>query len=207
MMDDEGLSVELVQRRIFVIRGVKIMLDSDLALLYGVPTKSLNLAVKRNIERFPPDFMFRLTAGEAESLGFQIGTSNVRADVFSEPSGRLGSGKIADPSLRFQNETSNISARGGRRYLPFAFTEQGVAMLSGVLRSKRAVEINILIMRAFVALRRFLASHEALSKKMTEMEKIVSANRREIISIWEVIKQLMTPASETPKKIGFVKGE
>lgn len=204
-MNDRGLNVALVQRRIFVIRGVKVMLDSDLALLYGVRTKELNKAVKRNIERFPPDFMFRLAAGEAEFLRFQFGTSSVSGDVFGEPLGRLSSGKIADDSLMFRDETSNVSARGGRRYLPFAFTEQGVAMLSGVLRSKRAVGINILIMRAFVALRRFLASHEALSKKMTEMEKIVSANRREIVSIWEVIKQLMSPPPEPRKKIGFEK--
>ncbi len=118
----------------------------------------------------------------------------------------MKSGEIADDSLRFQFETSNIAARGGRRYLPYAFTEQGVSMLSGVLRSKKAVEINILIMRAFVVLRRILASNEALSKKMSEMEKIVSANSREIINIWEVIKQLMTPPEEAPKKIGFVKG-
>ncbi|PKN01632.1 MAG: DNA-binding protein [Elusimicrobia bacterium HGW-Elusimicrobia-1] len=205
-MKFKELSVEVIQRKIFLVRGVKVMLDSDLAFLYGVETKGLNKAVKRNIERFPSDFMFRLTADEAESLRFQFGTSNVRVDSLSAPSKALKSGEIADDSLRFQFETSNIAARGGRRYLPYAFTEQGVSMLSGVLRSKKAVEINILIMRAFVVLRRILASNEALSKKMSEMEKIVSANSREIINIWEVIKQLMTPPEEAPKKIGFVKG-
>ncbi|PYJ30469.1 MAG: DNA-binding protein [Verrucomicrobia bacterium] len=119
-MKSDALAVQ-VERRILLIRGQKVMLDADLAELYGVPTKSLNLAVKRNAERFPEDFMFQLTGDEAAGL-------------------------------RFHFETSK-TARGGRRYRPYAFTEQGVAMLSSVLRSLRAVQVNIAIMRTFVRLR------------------------------------------------------
>src|ERR1700730_9806367 len=122
--------VELVERRIYLIRGQKVMLDADLAELYQVETKTLNRQVKRNADRFPEDFMFQLTAEEAESLRYQIGTSN--------------------------------EGRGGRRYLPYAFTEHGVAMLSSVLKSPRAVQMNILIIRAFVKLRELLANHKDL---------------------------------------------
>jgi phage regulator Rha-like protein len=129
--------VEVIEKRILLIRGHKVMLDSDLAKLYQVPTKSLNLAVKRNADRFPEDFMFRLTKEEAD--------------------------------LRFQIETSK--KRGGRRYLPYAFTEQGVAMLSSVLNSTRAVQVNIAIMRTFVRLRQILATHKDVAEKLQAMER------------------------------------
>ena len=131
---------ETIERKIYLIRGIKVMLDSDLAELYGVETFNLNKAVKRNLDRFPSDFMFQLTKDEAISLRFQIGMSKV-------------------------------SGRGGRRYLPYAFTEQGVAMLSSVLSSKRAVQVNIAIMRAFVMLREMLATNKDLARKIHEMEK------------------------------------
>ena len=131
--------VQLIERRIYLIRGQKVMIDSDLAELYQVETFNLNKAVKRNRERFPEDFMFQLTAPEAKSLRFQIGMSNE-------------------------------GGRGGRRYLPYAFTEQGVAMLSSVLNSDRAVRMSIVIVRAFVRLREVLASHEALNRKMQQLE-------------------------------------
>ena len=127
-----------VEQRIFLIRGQKVMLDADLAELYGVPTKSLNLAVKRNADRFPEDFAFQLS--EEEVAG-----------------------------LRFQFETSK-RGRGGRRYRPFVFTEQGVAMLSSVLRSPRAVQVNIAIMRAFVRLREMLMSNADLARKLLALE-------------------------------------
>lgn len=136
-----GLAALKLQSRIYELRGVHVMLDSDLAELYEVETGNLNKAVARNLGRFPPDFMFRLTEQEVDSMRFQFGISNV--------SGQSGTGE-----LRFQSATSN-AGRGGRRYLPYAFTEQGVAMLSGVLRSPRAVRVNIAIMRAFVELRRW----------------------------------------------------
>lgn len=127
--------IRSIQNRIYEIRRERVLLDKDLADLYEVPTKSLNLAVKRNIKRFPNDFMFQLTNEEFESLRFQIETSNNNANP-----------------LRLQNETSK--GRGGTRYLPYAFTEQGVAMLSGVLNSDKAINMNIAIMRAFVEIRR-----------------------------------------------------
>src|SRR5438445_12942979 len=137
-MKSDALAVQ-VERRILLIRGQKVMLDADLAELYGVPTKSLNLAVKRNAERFPEDFMFQLTGDEAAGL-------------------------------RFHFETSK-TARGGRRYRPYAFTEQGVAMLSSVLRSLRAVQVNIAIMRTFVQLRRLMDSDRDLARKIEALEK------------------------------------
>jgi hypothetical protein len=127
-----------LERRIYLIRGQRVMLDSDLADIYRAPTKNLNKAVARNRDRFPADFRFQLTREEAKPLRFQIGTSN--------------------------------AGRGGRRYLPYAFTELGVAMLSSVLNSERAVQMNILIMRAFVKLREVLASHKALARKIEKLE-------------------------------------
>jgi hypothetical protein len=129
--------VEMIERRIYLIRGQKVILDGDLAELYQVETKALNRAVKRNSERFPDDFMFQLAKQEVESLRYQIGTSN--------------------------------EGRGGRRTLPYVFTEQGVAMLSSVLNSKRAIAVNIAIMRAFVKLRQVMSKHKFLAK---EMEKL-----------------------------------
>jgi len=142
-----------IRELIFTIRGVQVMLDSDLAELYGVETKMLNRAVKRNIERFPAKFMFRLKKDEWENLRFQIGTSNG-----------------AQNFLRYQNGTSE-SKRGGRRYLPYVFTEQGVAMLSAVLKSTTAVKISIQIMNAFVDMRRFLANNASLLNRLDNIEK------------------------------------
>jgi hypothetical protein len=128
----------MIERRIYLIRGQKVMRDADLAELYQVETKALNRAVKRNSNRFPDDFMFQLTDGEAESLRYQIGTSN--------------------------------DGRGGRRYLPYVFTEHGVAMLSTVLSSDRAVQMSILIVRAFVKLRELMATHKDLARKIETLE-------------------------------------
>lgn len=138
-----------IEGRIISVRGVQVMLDRDLAMLYGVETKTLNRAVKRNIERFPPDFMFQLTKEETVNLRCQNGTSS------------------DDQNLRSQNGTSSW---GGTRYLPYAFTENGVAMLSGVLRSPTAVEVNILIMRAFTAMRRFLVSNAQVFQRLEVIE-------------------------------------
>jgi ORF6N domain len=143
-----AIATESIERRILLVRGQKVMLDADLADLYGVETKALNRAVRRNIERFPEDFMFQLTADEFEGLRFHFGTSNLRSHFVTSKEGR-----------------------GGCRYLPLAFTEQGVAMLSSVLRSKRAVEVNIAIMRAFVKLREMLASNHQLARRLDQMEK------------------------------------
>src|SRR5450759_4551382 len=123
--------IEHVEKRILLLREQKVTLDRDLAELYGVETKTLNRAVKRNLDRFPGDFMFQLTVEEGENLRYQNGTSNLRSQNDTS-------------SLKSQFATSNVRrGRGGRRYLPYAFTEQGVAMLSSVLRSKRAVMVNV----------------------------------------------------------------
>lgn len=163
------IAVDVIAARIFEVRGKKVMLDSDLAKLYGVATKNLNKAVKRNIERFPDDFMYQLTEQEVTNLRFQIGTSN----------------------------------RGGRRYLPYVFTEQGVAMLSSVLNSKRAIRVNILIMRAFVRIRDILLTHKELAVKIDVLEKKYSEHDETIKSIFEAIKQLLQPPEEPKRKIGF----
>ena len=175
--------VERIEKAILYIRGQKVMLDSVLAELYGVETKVLNRAVKRNIDRFPDDFMFQLTDKEWDSLRCQFGTSNV------------------DSNLRCQIGTSK-PGRGGKRYLPYVFTEQGVAMLSSVLKSERAVKVNIEIMRAFVRLRRMIASNKELSKRLDELEKKYDSQFK---CVFDAIRQLMTPADKEMRKIGFRK--
>ena len=165
------IPMERITRAILLIRGQKVMLDTDLAELYNVDTGALNRAVKRNSGRFPDDFMFQLSLEEAERLRCQFG----------------------------------ISSRGGRRYRPYAFTEQGVAMLSSVLRSERAVRVNIEIMRAFVQLRQMLSSHADLARKLAEVEKKYDAQFK---VVFDAIRELTTPP-EPPKKrrIGFVSGD
>ena len=184
-MTSDAVAIQ-VERRIYLIRGEKVMLDSDLAWLYGVETKALNLAVKRNASRFPDDFMFRLTEEEAKSLRFQIETSNPTQQE-----------DLSD--LRSQNETSK-KTRGGRRYLPYAFTEQGVAMLSSVLRSKRAVQVNIAIMRTFVRLREMLLSNADLARKLETLEKKYDAQFK---VVFDAIRELMTPPEKPKRQIGF----
>jgi phage regulator Rha-like protein len=149
----------LVEQKIHVIRGQKVMLDKDLAELYQILTRNLNKAVKRNIERFPEDFMFQLDVKEEGSLKFQIGTSKV--------------------------------GRGGRRKPTHAFTELGVAMLSSVLNSDRAVQVNIYIMRAFVKLREIMATNKEVSGKITKLEEGQKENREDIDMVTATLKLLM----------------
>ncbi|KAA6463369.1 ORF6N domain-containing protein [Acidobacteria bacterium AB60] len=172
------IAAEVVEQRILSLRGQKVMIDSDLAELYGVETKVLNQAVKRNSERFPPDFMFQLTPEEAEELREYLGPSSLRSQIVTSK----------DP-------------RGGRRYLPLAFTEQGVAMLSSVLRSPRAVQVNIAIMRAFVKLRELLASHRDLAKRLDEMEGKYDGHFK---VVFDAIRKLTVPAERPRRRIGFV---
>ncbi len=148
--------IERIENRIFLVRDQKVMLDRDLAELYGVETRNLNKAVTRNIDRFPPDFMFSLTKEEFENLMFQNGTSSW----------------------------------GGTRKLPRAFTEQGVAMLSSVLRSDRAAQVNILIMRAFVKMRETIIAHKDLARKLDAMEEKYDASFR---IVFDAIRRLMKP--------------
>lgn len=161
-----------ISSRIYLIRGKRVLLDSDLAELYGVLTKNLNKAIHRNVSRFPEDFMFQLTSGEAESLRFQIGTSK--------------------------------KGRGGRRYLPYAFTQEGVAMLSGVLNSPRAIQANILIMRAFIKLRELVATNELIRQKIEELERKYEKHDNQLKAVFEALRDLLEPP-EIPKKkpIGF----
>ena len=178
-------SVTQIESRMYLIRGHKVMLDEDLAALYEVETKALNRAVKRNIERFPEDFMFQLSADEFASLRFQYGTSNLRSQIVTS------------------NE--NPSGRGGRRYAPYAFTEQGVAMLSSVLRSERAIQVNIEIMRAFVRLRQMLGSNAELARKLNAMEKKYDVRFK---AVFEAIHELMAPpVSKKKRPIGFASWE
>jgi hypothetical protein len=161
---------ERIDRAIIQVRGQKVMLDRDLAFLYSVETRSLVQAVKRNIERFPSDFMFQVSSEEFESLRSQF--------VISK-------------------------GKGGRRYLPYAFTEQGVAMLSGILNSHRAIEVNIAIMRVFVRLRELVAERKELGAKLKELEDRIEDHDEKITAIFTVIRQLMTPPETGKRKIGF----
>src|SRR4030067_3708046 len=166
---DAIVPVEVIEGKMYLIRGQKVMLDADLALLYGVETKNLLRSVKRNMERFPADFMFQLTMEEFKNLRLHFGTS---------------------------------SQWGGRRYFPYAFTELGVAMLSSVLNSYRAIQVNIAIMRSFVKIREMLSTHKDLARKLNEIEKKYDAQFR---VVFDAIRKLMVPPPETKKKkIGFV---
>ncbi len=164
----EVVTVEMITSKIYLLRGVKVMLDRDLSDLYDVETKALKQAVRRNMKRFPPDFMFELTKDENQSLRSQ-----------------------------------NVTLKRGRhsKYLPFAFTEQGVAMLSSVLRSDRAIQVNIQIMRVFSRLRSLLLDNVDLRRELEEM-RMQTEERFQIV--FETLDQLMTTESKIEKKIGFV---
>lgn len=165
------IPVDRIEKSILQIGGKKVMLDADLAELYGVETRVLVQAVKRNLDRFPEDFMFQLTEEQFKNLRSQIVTS---------------------------------SGWGGRRYPPYVFTEQGVAMLSSVLRSSRAIQVNIEIMRAFVRLRRLLASNVELARKINDLEKKYDDQFK---VVFDAIKQLMAPPEPPKRPIGFPKGK
>ena len=168
-MNKSGLiPIERIEKAIYLIRGEKVMLDRELAALYGVATKALKQAVRRNIDRFPEDFMFVLSATEFEDWRSQFVTS--KAD------------------------------RKGLRYPPMAFTEHGILMLSSVLNSKRAIQVNIEIMRAFVRLRQMLASNAELSRRLDELE---SKYDRQFKVVFDAIRQLMSPPAISRKQIGF----
>lgn len=189
------IPLERIDSRILLVRGLKVLLDQDLALLYGVETKAINQAVKRNPERFPADFMFQLTEAEYEALlRSQFVTSKGKSDNKSLDDNNI---------LRSQFVTSKGSSRsGGRRYSPFVFTEQGVAMLSGLLNSPRAVQVNIEIMRAFVRMRQMLTEHAELGRKLKALEKKYDAQFK---VVFEAINELMEPVDEddAAKEIGF----
>ena len=161
------IPMERIERAILLIRGEKVMLDSDLAEIYDVETKALNRAVKRNQSRFPSDFMFQLTTEEAANLRYQFGTS---------------------------------SSYGGRRYLPYAFTEHGALMLANVLNSERAAQTSVLVVRAFVKLRQMLSSNAELARKLEALEKKYDAQFKVVFA---AIRQLMSPPARPKREIGF----
>ena len=161
------IPIEQIQQKIFFIRGQKVMLDNDLAEFYQVTTFNLNKAVARNIERFPADFMFQLTADEFKELTKQFGTDSIH---------------------------------GGRRKLPYAFTEQGVAMLSAVLKSKRALFVSVQIMRSFVKLRELLLSNEAFARRLKALESRTDEHARVIV---QIIQELHTSPTPRKNRIGF----
>ncbi len=170
MSSKELIPIESLLNKILVIRSQKVMLDRDLAVLYGVETRVLKQSVKRNIKRFPKDFMFTLSKKEIEKMVSQ-------------------------------NVIPSKSYLGGAN--PMAFTEQGVAMLSSVINSERAIEVNILIMRAFVKLREILSTHKKVEEKLKELENKLEEHDDQIVQIIQVINQLITPPSPTKKKVGF----
>jgi hypothetical protein len=166
MVEKGIIPTEVIEKRIFIIRGQKVMLDFHIAELYQVETKTLKRAVKRNRDRFPDDFCFELTSEEFQNLRYQIGTSKW----------------------------------GGTRYSPYAFTEQGIAMLSGILSSTRAVQVNIAIMRSFVKLREVLATHKDLVRKLEDLEKKYDAQFQ---IVFDAIRQILTPPEKPKRGIGF----
>jgi hypothetical protein len=166
-----AFTLDSIAKRIFEIRGQRVMLDADLAGMYGAETGALIQAVKRNPERFPADLMFQLSTPEWESLKSQIVTSN--------------------------------KGRGGRRSAPYAFTEHGALMLSSVLKSARAVEVSLLIIRAFVWLRKAVPAYKELADKVAELEKTVGRHDKDIEMVFEALKQLIVPPEKDRQKIGF----
>lgn len=181
--------IRTIQNRIYEIRGERVMLDRDLAALYETETKALNLAVKRNIKRFPKDFMFQLTKEEFEDLRFQIETL-----------------EKSDSPLRLQIETSK--GRGGTRYLPYAFTEQGVAMLSGILNSDKAISMNIAIMRAFVEVRKILLKQSSIKEQLNEIKERLGEHDAQLNHIYEALENLLDENATQKKwserkRIGF----
>lgn len=160
--------------RILVIRGQRVMLDADLAALYGVPTKRFNEQVKRNIARFPTEFMLQLTADEFRALRSQFATSN------SSP------------------------GRGGRRHLPYAFTEHGAIMAATILNTPKAVEMSVYVVRAFVEWRTWLSTHRELAEKLEHLERKVSSHDQALAGVIDAIRQLMAPPNPKKRPIGFV---
>jgi hypothetical protein len=168
-------SPDPIPARIFSLRGHRVILDADLARLYGVPTKAFNQALKRNVHRFPEDFAFQLTEEEVENLRSQIVTSS--------------------------------AGHGGRRYLPWVFTEHGALMAANILRTARAVEMSVYVVRAFVKQREALATNAAILKRLAEIDKTLLEHDSALKILWHRLQPLLAPPSETPKpKIGFHEG-
>ena len=185
--------IRSIQNRIYEIRGERVMLDRDLADLYGTETKFLNLAVKRNIKRFPKDFMFQLTKEEYDSIRLQVETLDIR-----------------DSSLRLQNATLKKGRGQHSKYMPYVFTEQGVAMLSGILTINRAIQMNIAIMRAFVEIRRILLKDNDLKEQLKEIKERIGEHDVQLNQIYDAMENLLDEKAAERKwdereRIGFRK--
>ncbi len=176
MKSSSLIPVEKIEKAIYLIRGEKVMLDSDLAQLYGVTTKRLNEQVNRNHERFPEDFMFQLTVEETTALTSQIAGSNLRSQI------------------------ATSRTHGGRRYRPYAFMEHGSIMAANVLNSEGAVQASVQVVRAFVRLRQLLGSNTELARKLEELE---GKYDRQFKTVFDAIRQLMSPPLPRRKQIGF----
>jgi hypothetical protein len=197
--------IQSIQNRIHEIRGERVMLDFDLATLYEVSTKVLNQAVKRNIKRFPKDFMFRLTDSEWQTMRSQIVTSNKSSDSLRSQIVTLDGNT---DSLRSQFATSK--GRGGTRYLPYAFTEQGVAMLSGILNSDKAINMNIAIMRAFVEVRRALLLQSDMKEQLNQIKERLGSHDAQLNQIYDALQNLLDEKAaqrkwDSRERIGFKK--
>jgi hypothetical protein len=184
--------IQSLQNRIYEIRGRSVILDKDIAQLYETETKSLNLSVKRHSDRFPEDFMFQLTKDEIDNIRIQ----------------NISNYNVANPNLRFQIETSSLIGWGGSRYLPFAFTEQGVAMLSGIINSEKAVQMNIAIMRTFVELRKVLLIKADFKIQLEEIKEKLGGHEAQLTQIYEAIENILDENAAKNKwdnrtRIGF----
>lgn len=185
--------IQTIQNRIYEIRGERVMLDRDLAVLYETETKFLNLSVKRNSKRFPKDFMFQLSKEEFESIRFQFETL-----------------EISDHPLRLQNETLKKGRGQHRKYMPYAFTEQGVAMLSGILNSDKAINMNIAIMRAFVEIRKIIFKENDLKEQLKQIKNHLGEHDAQLNQIYDAMENLLDEKAAQRKwddrqKIGFKK--
>ena len=181
--------IQSIQNRIYEIRGERVMLDKDLALLYGTETKTLNLSVRRNLKRFPEDFMFQITKEEFEALRIQY----ERTEAIDQP-------------LQIQHVESK--GWGGSRYLPYAFTEQGIAMLSGVLNSDKAINMNIAIMRAFVEIRKMIFRQNDLKEQFKEIKERLGQHDAQLNQIYDAMENILDEKASQVKwnereRIGF----
>ena len=184
-----AMEISLIQNRIYEVRWYKVMLDFDLAVLYGVETKRLNEAVKRNSERFPADFMFRLTVKEWDTIRSQFATASVKKNSKSQNVIRSQ-----------QKRNTNIT--------PFAFTEHGVTIAASVLRSSKAIKMNIAIVRAFIELKQFIINYDKLAREIIELKEIAGSHNKQLNQIYEVLKNLMAEKATQKKwkdreRIGF----
>ena len=205
------IPTERIEEAIFLIRGQRVILDADLARLYGVPTYRFNEAFKRNRYRFPDDFAFQLTAAEFADLRSQSATAHMQ-DV-CDSKGTANSSQIAMSSSRAPDNKGHVMSRShfatgssrhrGVVYRPWAFTEHGALMAANILRSKRAGHVSVFVVRAFVKLRALLATHKELDKKLAELERRVESHDEHIQSLFEAIRRLMAPDPPKPCRIGF----